>query len=242
MNTKFIYILLSGFIFVGCAAGVNDKRLDSFATGLPKENPKELPTPVSGEYPTDFLQLSSEGVDDTDGDGIIDLRDGCDERLEGVIVDNKGCALSIGKVKTQLLTVEFAVDSAEVIEKYYSEISDIAQLHLKNITDKILIEGHTDSSGPEAHNLKLSKQRAESVARVLVDQFQTPREDILIAGFGSSQPVADNNTSEGRQLNRRMLVHVVYMDRVAQKQWNIWSVELGDKKSEVKQFYSLDLD
>ena len=67
----------------------------------------------------------------------------------------------------------------------------------------ILIEGHTDSTGSEEHNLTLSKQRAQSVSNYLAQLKVNPTR-FTIMGYGESQPTATNDTAEGRQQNRRV--------------------------------------
>lgn len=76
----------------------------------------------------------------------------------------------------------------------------------------VLIEGHTDSVGSEEYNLELSRQRAESVRAALVGRGISP-DRIRTVGRGETTPVAPNETSAGRQLNRR--VEIVISDEAA---------------------------
>lgn len=69
---------------------------------------------------------------------------------------------------------------------------------------KLEVEGHTDSVGSESYNQRLSEQRAGSVRDYLIRQGITDMNSVPIKGFGKSQPVATNDTSAGRQLNRRV--------------------------------------
>lgn len=69
---------------------------------------------------------------------------------------------------------------------------------------RISIEGHTDSDGEEAFNLELSERRAASVKRYLVETYEIDPSRLETAGFGESRPVASNDTSEGKQKNRRV--------------------------------------
>jgi outer membrane protein OmpA-like peptidoglycan-associated protein len=68
---------------------------------------------------------------------------------------------------------------------------------------KLLIAGHTDSTNTDAHNLRLSQQRADAVVLWLVTHGVAPLR-LTARGFGKSQPVADNATAAGRALNRRV--------------------------------------
>jgi outer membrane protein OmpA-like peptidoglycan-associated protein len=71
----------------------------------------------------------------------------------------------------------------------------------------LAVEGHTDSVGGDDFNLKLSQQRADTVRDYLVTQG-LPDSSVTAKGFGKSDPVADNDTSDGRQQNRRVEIIV----------------------------------
>ncbi len=73
--------------------------------------------------------------------------------------------------------------------------------------DRTLVRGHTDNVGSNEYNLGLSKRRADAVAKVLVDGGY-PAEKIDAKGLASSVPVADNNSTEGRSKNRRVVIIV----------------------------------
>jgi OOP family OmpA-OmpF porin len=72
----------------------------------------------------------------------------------------------------------------------------------------IIIMGHTDSVGSDAYNLKLSQARAESVVRYLTSKGISQSRQVA-KGYGESKPVADNNTDEGRERNRRVELQVI---------------------------------
>lgn len=69
---------------------------------------------------------------------------------------------------------------------------------------KVTIEGHTDTKGKAASNLKLSQARAEAVIAWLTGHLQTPADRMVAKGFGGTKPIADNNTEAGRAKNRRV--------------------------------------
>ena len=73
-----------------------------------------------------------------------------------------------------------------------------------NIID---VEGHTDSSGATDYNQRLSEQRAASVADYLIDQGVASR-NVTVYGYGEMRPKSSNDTAEGRQLNRRVEIHI----------------------------------
>ena len=69
--------------------------------------------------------------------------------------------------------------------------------------------GHTDASGPIKGNIKLSKDRAESVQKLFVKKFNVSPNQITINGVGFLSPIASNNTEAGREQNRRVEVIIV---------------------------------
>jgi outer membrane protein OmpA-like peptidoglycan-associated protein len=71
----------------------------------------------------------------------------------------------------------------------------------------IKVIGHTDSQGTEAYNQALSERRASSVAAYLLQQGLAPSK-LTSEGRGESQPLADNDTEEGRAENRRVELHI----------------------------------
>ncbi len=80
----------------------------------------------------------------------------------------------------------------------------------------ILVEGHTDSAGPEDYNMSLSKQRAESVTRYLVGQGISNGR-FTTKWYGEGQPVGDNTTTEGKAKNRRVELAIVADEELKQE-------------------------
>jgi outer membrane protein OmpA-like peptidoglycan-associated protein len=83
-------------------------------------------------------------------------------------------------------------------------LKEIVKAMTDNPDWKLSVEGHTDNIGPDAHNLDLSKRRAASVKRALVEQYQITPDRLVTDGFGASRPVDRNDTLEGRARNRRV--------------------------------------
>ena len=73
----------------------------------------------------------------------------------------------------------------------------------------ILVKGFADASGPRDYNLHLSRRRAFRVMQYLMDDFQIPRERIVVHWYGALNPIADNATAAGREQNRRVEVEVI---------------------------------
>jgi len=86
--------------------------------------------------------------------------------------------------------------------------------HVAKYADtEILIEGHTDATGSEEHNLTLSRNRAQSVATILENAAVLPTR-FTIMGYGEAQPVGDNQTAAGRQANRRVDIAIMANDKL----------------------------
>jgi outer membrane protein OmpA-like peptidoglycan-associated protein len=94
-----------------------------------------------------------------------------------------------------------------------NNIDQLAMVLNKYKDTEILIEGHTDSTGSESMNMRLSNRRASSVSRQLKSQGVVGRR-ITINGYGENQPVADNGTSAGRRSNRRVEVAIFANDKL----------------------------
>ena len=74
---------------------------------------------------------------------------------------------------------------------------------------KVEIGGHTDPLGSEKANQKISEERAESVKKYLMDKFNIPGDRMTVKGYGSTKPIADNGTKEGRAKNRRVELKII---------------------------------
>ncbi len=107
----------------------------------------------------------------------------------------------------------FEVDKAALNERSRSELADLAVILNKYEDTHILLEGHTDATGTEEHNLELSRARAQSVANYL-EEVQVNPTRFTIMGYGESQPIATNDTVEGRRVNRRVEVAIYANDKL----------------------------
>ena len=109
----------------------------------------------------------------------------------------------------------FAVNKADLKADLKTSLAKEAGILYVYQQFNVSIEGNTDNTGSEEHNMKLSQQRADNVKAFLVEQGIA--EDRLTAkGLGMTMPVADNSTKEGRQKNRR--VDLVIQDKALQQQ------------------------
>jgi outer membrane protein OmpA-like peptidoglycan-associated protein len=104
-------------------------------------------------------------------------------------------------------SVSFATDSAQLLPAANQALNSVAQVVSQDPGATLDIIGHTDSRGNAAHNQTLSTNRAQAVAGYLASQGIAANR-IRTRGVGSSQPIADNNSEEGRANNRRVEITI----------------------------------
>lgn len=114
--------------------------------------------------------------------------------------------IEVGK-KVKLENIFFDFDSYKLQERSFSELNTIYSFLKENPGVEISIEGHTDNQGTAAYNKSLSENRAKSVYTYLVEKG-IAKERLSYKGYGDTQPVATNDTEEGRALNRRTEVKI----------------------------------
>ena len=164
----------------------------------------ECPNTPSG------MQVGANGCPlDEDKDGVTDAKDKCPGTAVNVIVDDKGCAKTTTKEVKEAIKEEINIvfDSSKSIIKpeFKGEVAKISDLAKANGNAFITIEGHTDASGNPAKNKVLSQERATAVMNMLISDYGIPAARVTAIGFGSSKPVADNTTADGKAKNRRVI-------------------------------------
>lgn len=108
--------------------------------------------------------------------------------------------------------VTFATDSA-ALDSGFFEVLDSVALVLDEYNQTLIeVAGHTDSTGPESYNQRLSEQRAQAVGRYLGSQGVDQRR-LIVRGYGESYPIASNDTASGRQQNRRVELTLVPIEK-----------------------------
>ncbi|MFV0482549.1 MAG: OmpA family protein [Bacteroidales bacterium] len=109
-----------------------------------------------------------------------------------------------------LNNIAFAINSSELLPESTYEIDKLIEFLNNNPSIEIELSGHTDNTGNSEHNLKLSISRAKSVYEALRANNISPNR-LSYKGFGDTRPIADNNTEEGRKINRRTEFKIVGM-------------------------------
>lgn len=181
------YLLLGAVLMglAGCASSTQPQ---------PEPPPSQCPgTPDGVEVDTDGCPL------DNDADGVANYLDQCPYTPAGLPVNVIGCA----EQNMVLEDVNFKFDSAELTSFAKATLDDVADQLLQNTSARVFLEGHTDSVGTEQYNLDLSQRRIDSVKAYLVSKG-FPSQNIRAVGYGESDPIASNETAEGRAQNRRV--------------------------------------
>jgi len=145
---------------------------------------------------------------DSDGDGVYDYLDKCPDTPRGLAVDQRGCPLPIKETVSIELLVQFDFDKAVVKPEYHNHLQAVASFMKTYPDTKIQLEGHADWIGTEAYNLVLSERRAASVKAYLVNKFGIDAARLTTRGYGEAQPIASNETREGRAKNRRVMAEI----------------------------------
>jgi OmpA-OmpF porin, OOP family len=158
---------------------------------------------------------------DADKDGVSDYFDKCPNTPDTAKVDGSGCPLPQLQppppppAQTVVITEEDRRTVAEAIKDLqfetgkstirsvsYASLDRVANILVKK-NFSLKLAGHTDNVGSDANNMKLSKDRAESVKNYLVSKGANPSR-IEATGYGETQPIASNKTAAGRAKNRRV--------------------------------------
>lgn len=167
---------------------------------------------------------------DSDGDGVPDYLDACPDTPEGIMVDESGCPVdSDGDGFTDdvdacpnepapdsedgcpvpceplaiVTNVNFDFDKSDVRPDAAAKLSGVQSVLAANPDLLVRVVGHADSTGTDEYNMALSLRRAESVRMHLAEQgISLTRMDV--SGRGESEPLVSNDTSAGREVNRRV--------------------------------------
>jgi len=205
----------------GSDSGVQELP-DSFPSGQPAPQQQQIPQQPVTQFPPlpdlpeqpqlpeqpslpdlpslpELPPLSEEVAQDNDADGVPDQFDNCPTTEFGMEVDATGCALFNGVVDG----VNFKRGSNDLTDEAKNVLNGVIRTLKEHPDAMISIAAHTDSRGRDQDNLTLSKARAISVARYMISRG-IPKANMSARAFGEYQPIADNETPEGRAINRRV--------------------------------------
>lgn len=140
---------------------------------------------------------------DSDHDGVPNYLDKCPNTPKGVVVDKNGCPM------TYNFDITFDNNSAVIKPQFMDRINKFAEFLKKNPAYKAEIQGYTDSKGSAAYNKKLSEKRAKAVYEALINEGIS-KDRLTYKGYGEENPVASNDTAEGRAKNRRVVAKLYF--------------------------------
>lgn len=179
-------------------------------------SPKPEPVPEPAPEPVAVV-----GVADADGDGVADGQDLCPGTAAGATVDATGCVqeaaapaaaptLETAKAGDTIILegVNFETGRATLTADARTILDGVARKLVARPELRVEIGGHTDSRGSDTYNQSLAEQRAQSVQAYLTEQG-VGADRLSAVGYGESQPLADNETDEGQERNRRVELKVL---------------------------------
>lgn len=182
--------------------------------------PLGMKAPVPAPVETPVAVVPVQATVDSDGDGVTDDKDQCPNTAAGASVDEVGCPLpppckapeagqkvdlrgcAAGDTVT-LRGVNFESNEAELTLNAEAILDGVAAALQAAPDIQFEIGGHTDSTGSDGYNQQLSERRAQSVMQYL-GEHGVDASRMSAVGYGETEPIADNDSDEGRELNRRV--------------------------------------
>ena len=167
-------------------------------------------------------------ISDIQGNGIIDLEKGEEfrvscfvngeefkfdeviyiEKNKNIISANIDLQFDLYESIFEIKNLNFKTAKYNIEEKYFQELDNLKSLLVNENEIKIEIAGHTDNNGSELANQLLSENRAKSVKSYLVKNG-IDKLRINCVGYGEKQPIANNNSKQGREKNRRIEIRIL---------------------------------
>lgn len=188
-----------------------DVRYKVNVNGCPLDNDQDGVFNEDDLCPEEAGLVALKGCPDTDGDGIADKDDLCPNEI-GTLA-NKGCpeiakedSVKITKIASKIF---FETNSEKLKVASLAQLDELVSILKKYESANLIIEGHADSQGEDAYNLKLSQRRTDAVKTYLMSKG-IMESRLTGIGFGETKPIADNSTSEGRAKNRRVELKTSY--------------------------------
>jgi OOP family OmpA-OmpF porin len=142
---------------------------------------------------------------DSDNDGVIDSVDRCQGTDKAFKVDDNGCPVMLTENVSIKMNVKFPTNSAIVTGENLAEIQKVADFMKQFDKTSVTVEGYSDDRGRAEYNKSLSQKRADAVRMTLINTFKLDAARVSAIGYGEENPIADNNTAEGRAANRRVV-------------------------------------
>lgn len=208
MRLMIVSLLAAGVALTGCAkksyvqreVGEINKKVDAVSQEVEKtqERVRENETKIAA-----VDKNAQAGIADAKGSAAAAMTKAneADKKAQGKLIYT--VTLSNDKVR-------FPFNKAELSDEAKAMIDEVvAPLVQANRGVWFEIDGYTDSTGDEAYNQKLGEERAMAVRNYLAMKHQIALNRLNVISYGESDPVADNNTREGRAQNRRVVIKIL---------------------------------
>ncbi len=165
---------------------------------------KQLTTLVIAGLFATVASAQQQGLSDTRGDLIKDRYENCILTLDGA----KSCNITAPQNLSLSADTFFDFDKAVLKPAGKANLDElVADIKAMKDVNAVALSGHTDAIGSQNYNMRLSERRARAVENYLVQQG-IPSEIITAVGYGKENPIATNDTAEGRAQNRRVDVMI----------------------------------
>jgi len=189
--------------YVGTEVGVVNQKVDALSGELEKTQERVKRNEVRIDEVNQEAQAAKAGVAEAKGSAQQAL-------VRATEAERAAKGKLIYTVTLSNDKVTFPVNRSKVSDDARAIVDEaIAQLKAENRGVYFEIEGHTDSTGPDAYNMKLGEERAEAVRNYLHDQHGIALNRMQVISYGESKPVEDNKTREHRAQNRRVVIKVL---------------------------------
>lgn len=139
---------------------------------------------------------------------LQDLKSDCNGSWPGADIDAVA-AIGSGTQIHLKSAVLFDFDKFDLLPASKKELDNVVEIIKKECPSKIIIEGHTDNSGSETYNISLSEKRATSVKNYILIKLNAYKGKASSIGYGSSLPIATNESKEGQEKNRRVSIILI---------------------------------
>jgi OOP family OmpA-OmpF porin len=185
-------------------------------TGCPNLDEDGDGVPIPVDQCPDQMASTPDGCpdQDLDGDGIIGAADQCPKKPEtrNGFQDDDGCPdempEAIQRFTGVIQGINFRQGTAEIEESSFATLDSAVEILAEQTSVRLEVSGHTSSEGTQARNDELSLERAGAVRSYFIEK-SIDADRVVARGAGSTEPVADNATKEGREKNRRIEFRVL---------------------------------
>lgn len=183
-----------------------------------------LPTHAEDEY--DYREtpkpVQVDDLLDDDKDGVINARDLCPQTPRMADIDNDGCGTYIKTEEEMSLHILFANDSDAIQPLFLAQVREMSEFLAAYPSTSIELQGYASKVGNPEYNMELSKRRATSVERALLQNGVTPNR-IRIVGFGDSVLETDGDDEVSHARNRKVVATVVGHKGNVKEEWTIFT-------------------